>query len=252
MARFYTRNNRGNEPMNYHQIRDAFAASSTAIEKAHQFREERIRKITVGTGLPIELAGQARSVLHLIPLSTLGVPDAVDILRTRRENNLLPPPGWNSIGSTGEKLNFDGFARTVGQESYVQIFRSGAVEAVDAHLLNFKPSIPWPALEREVIEQTIRYLKCLDTLRCDPPIGVALTLINVQGFPIVREGSFPFAGAQGIDREILRIPEIVAESFDLDVPNFVRPIFDTLWQSCGRERSDSYDAEGKCILKVRA
>ena len=80
---------------------------------------------------------------------------------------------------------------------------------------------------------------------------MALTLINVQGFPIAREGSFPFAGAQGIDREILRIPEIVAESFDLDVPNFVRPIFDTLWQSCGRERSDSYDAEDKCILKLR-
>jgi len=64
MARFYSRNNRGNEPMNYHQIRDAFAASSTAIERARQFRDERIRKIAAGTSLPIELEGQARSVLH--------------------------------------------------------------------------------------------------------------------------------------------------------------------------------------------
>jgi hypothetical protein len=58
MARFYTRNNRGNERMNYHQIREAFAASSSVIEKARQFREERIQKIAVGAGLPTELASQ--------------------------------------------------------------------------------------------------------------------------------------------------------------------------------------------------
>jgi hypothetical protein len=251
-ARFYTRNNRGNEPMNYHQIREAFAASSTVIEKARHFRDERIQKIAVGAGLPTELGGRARSVLHLIPLSAIGVPDAVDILLPKREINLLPAPGWLSNSSSGQTLNFDGFARTVRESCYAQLFRFGAIEAVDSHLLNFASTIPWPTLETEVLEQTIRYLKCLDTLGCDPPIGVALTLINVQGFPIAADGPPSFASSQGLDREILQIPEVVAESFDGDVPTLVRPIFDTLWQSCGRERSHSYDAEGKCILKLRA
>ena len=249
MARFYTRNNRGNEPMNYHQIREAFAASSSVIEKARQFREERIQKIAVGAGLPTELAGRARSVLHLIPLSTIGVPDAVDILRPRRERDLLPPPGWHSIDSSGDNLNFDGFARTVRQFSYAQIFRSGAIEAVDSHPLNNASSIPWPTFEREVLEQIVRYLKCLDALGCDPPIGVALTLVNVQGFHITTEGP-PSLSGHGLDREILGIPEVVAESFDIDVPTLMRPVFDVLWQSCGRERSYSYNAEGKCTLKL--
>jgi hypothetical protein len=250
MARFYTRNNRGNEPMNYHQIRDAFAESSTAIDRARQFRDERIQKIATGTGLPTELHGRARSVLHLIPLS-VAVLDTVNILRPRQEADLLPVPGWRSVSDTSHKLNFDGFARTASQISYVQLFRSGSVEAVDAHLLNFASSIPWPTLEAELIEQTIRYLTCLQMLGCDPPIGVALTLVNVSGLGIAADGTPSFPRSQGLDRGILKLPEVVAENFDDDVPSLMRPIFDTLWQSCGRERSRSYDADGKCTLNLR-
>jgi hypothetical protein len=106
MARFYTRNNRGNEPMNYHQIRDAFAASLEAIEKARNFRRARIRDIDAGVRLPTTLVGSARAVLHLIPLSTVGQANAVDLLRPRREINLMLPPGWRSTGSMGERMNF--------------------------------------------------------------------------------------------------------------------------------------------------
>jgi hypothetical protein len=163
----------------------------------------------------------------------------------------LPPPGWNSIDSSGDNLNFDGFARTVRQFSYAQLFRSGAIEAVDCHLLNNASGIPWPTFEREVVEQIVRYLKCLDTLGCDPPIGIALTLVNVQGFHIKTEGPPSFSD-HGLDREILRIPEVIAESFEAEAPTLLRPVFDTLWQSCGRERSYSYDSEGKCTLKSKA
>ncbi len=251
MARFYTRNNRGNEPMNYQQIRDAFAASLDVIEKARNFRGKRIRQIEYGGRLPTALQGSARSVLHLIPLSTIGQADAVDLPRPRREIGLMPPPGWREARSMGERMNFDGYARTDERVSYVQLFRSGALEAVDSHLLNFAPmpnKIPWPTLGKELIEQSRRYLKCLDALGCDPPLAIAVSLINVQNFSIGRDGGPSFPPTRELDLRILSIPEVVIESLEVDVPRVMQPIFDILWQSCGRDRCDNYDPAGNCNI----
>jgi hypothetical protein len=249
MARFYTRNNRGNEPMNYHQIRDAFAASSDVIEKARNFRRARIRQIEAGVRLPTSLQGSARSVLHLIPLSTIGQVDAVDLVRPRREIGLMLPPGWRAAGSMGERMNFDGYARTDETVSYVQLFRSGALEAVDSHLLDYAPNrIPWPTLGKELMEQTRHYLKCLDVLGCDPPVAVAVTLVNVQTFSIGPDGGPSFFPTRELDLHILSIPEVIAESLNIDVTRLMRPIFDILWQSCGRDRCDNYDSAGNCNI----
>jgi Putative DNA-binding domain len=249
MSRFYTRDSRGKVEMDYHQIRASFEASLSLIAHARRFREDRIKKIALGSALPTVLNGRARSVLHLIPLSTDSL-DPPDILRVRRNIDLLPPPGWRSLTSSGERLNLDGYARTAGQISYVQIFRSGAIEAVDSALLNHAAQgIPWPDLEKELLEQMRRYLRCLQTLNLDPPISVAVTLVNVPDYSIVGSGFQSFR-TQQLDREILAIPETIADSYSIDAPRLMRPIFDILWQSCGRDRSDSYDEKGNCILKL--
>jgi hypothetical protein len=129
------------------------------------------------------------------------------------------------------------------------MFRSGAVEAVDSHLLNFASnSIPWPTLGKELMEQARHYLMCLNALGCDPPIGVAVTLTNVQNFSIAADGPPSFFPTRPLDLRVLSIPEVVAESFEVDVPRLMQPIFDILWQSCGRDRCENYDSAGSCNI----
>lgn len=249
VARFYTRDSRGKVEMDYRQIRASFGASLTLLDRARAFREKRIEKIALGQSLPTVLTGRACSVLHLIPLTADSL-DPPNISRVRRDFNLLPPPGWRSIRSSGERLNLDGFARMAGQTSYVQLFRWGAIEAVDCALLNYGANvIPWPDLEKELTEQTRRYLKCLQTLNLDPPISIALTLVNVHNYSI--SGSqFPSFPSPPLDRELLAIPETIVESYSIEVPRIMKPLFDVLWQSRGRDRSDSFDEEGNCRLTL--
>ena len=47
-----------------------------------------------------------------------------------------------------------------------------------------------------------------------------------------------------IDRDLLLVPELVAEAYDLDIGRTLRPIFDTIWSAAGYSGSLNYDPDG--------
>jgi hypothetical protein len=131
--------------------------------------------------------------------------------------------------------------------SYAQLFRNGSIEAVDSHLLNFAPGkIPWPTLEREIAEQSAQYFDLLRRLDTRPPVAVMVSLLSVRGARIESE-RMQFPPTAQVDRNHLILPDVLAEDLNPDVPSLLRPIFDTLWQACGRDRSLSYDANGNFL-----
>jgi len=52
-----------------------------------------------------------------------------------------------------------------------------------------------------------------------------------------------------IDRDILLLPEVLVDEFSAETPQVLRPAFDALWQACGFERSQNYDASGNWTVK---
>ena len=53
-----------------------------------------------------------------------------------------------------------------------------------------------------------------------------------------------------IDRDILCLPEILIESYDIDTRIVLKPCFDSVWNACGYAKSQLYDKNGKWKGKV--
>jgi hypothetical protein len=50
-----------------------------------------------------------------------------------------------------------------------------------------------------------------------------------------------------IDRDVLFLPEVVVESYDVKAESILKPIFDSVWNACGFPRSLHYDKNGDWI-----
>ena len=48
-----------------------------------------------------------------------------------------------------------------------------------------------------------------------------------------------------LGREIATFPEIYVDTFDVDVPAILRPVFNMLWNAFGLAQCDMYDGQGK-------
>jgi hypothetical protein len=75
-----------------------------------------------------------------------------------------------------------------------------------------------------------------------------VSFLHVKDYQIVSEHG-PMTPTGRLDRDHLSLSDVLAESFDVDAPALLRPVFDTLWQTCGRERSLSYDEHGNFLAK---
>jgi hypothetical protein len=48
-----------------------------------------------------------------------------------------------------------------------------------------------------------------------------------------------------LGHEIAPFPEIYVDSFDVDVPDIMRPVFNMVWNAFGLLQCDMYDSQGK-------
>jgi len=246
MARFYSRNSTGKYPMDYSEIRSAFVESTDIGERLRGFRMARVRQILAGETLLGTILAPIVA-LHLIPLSSLGLGAAPDVSREAAKAQVLLQP--IRAGSWGGHFNFDGYlVRSTTARSYVQVFRSGAIEAGDASLLDIKQpgyekQIPSIAFEATIIECLQRYVDVQRRLAIQLPVFMTITLLRIKGFTMSSTYSF-LEKNPPIDRETLPLPEVVVEDYAANVGKLLQPSFDALWQACGLEKSRNYDDAG--------
>jgi len=244
MARFYSRNSTGKYPMDIREIRSAFVESTEIGEKLHALRKRSISEIMTGA-TPLGLVAKAVVAIHLVPLSSLGFDVSRDVTRSAAKLQTLLEP--IKAGSWGGRYNFDGYlVLSSKSSSYVQVFRSGAIEAADASLLDievpgYEKQIPGIAFEEEVIEAMSRYLDVQNRLTIPLPIFAAITLLRVGNFRMSSYGRSP---SPPIDRDALMLPEALIEEYGADIGRVLQPSFDALWQACGLEKSLNYDEQG--------
>ena len=249
-GKFYGRNTNGKYELDVSELRRDFTLTESISIKLKQFREDRILKI-ISEDTPVKLSGERKVVMHIVPLISLVQTQLYDISILSRNKELAKPlcaSGWDAI------FNFDGIISFDGHlggdiKSYTQFYKSGIIEAVTTRL-EYSPDgkqicIPSSSFEKHLFEALRVYSKVFKEIRVDYPVYLFLTLINYQGSILaVHNSIMHFYDSIPVDRYILPFPEVYIENQDFNFHSILKPIFDTLWNTCGYERCLNYEQDG--------
>ncbi len=250
-SRFFTRGSAGKYQMDVGELRSAFALSESLPERIRAWRQDRLGRIEADD-TPVPLRHRSKLVLHIVPASSFRNELALSPTALRGRRSEFAPLG----GFAGNwRINLDGFLTWSGRPapepatSYCQIFRSGRVESVMSELVyNVQDRLLLPAegIEEYVIKGVSSYMGGLKALGVDVPIVVALTMIGAKGASLAPMGvAFGLVDLSPIDRDVLVLPDVLAEDYGDSPETILRPAFDAFWNASGAAGSPNYDKDGR-------
>ncbi len=247
-SRFFSRTNAGKYPLDVTEIRSAFALSESLPEKVRRFRDERLARI-VADEAPVLLGSSAKVVLHVYPIASADATFQINLRDVENE-----PSIWQLIyhPTSGRRYNFDGLVAYSSPTekpglSYLQVFRNGIIEAVDVHMLrdrDGRKTIPSVLFEENLISASQRFLALEQRLGVPPPFFIMLSLVDVSGYIMATRQPLWPDEVHPIDRNVLLLPDILVEDYNVDLAAELRTVFDVVWQSAGWGGSLNYDEQG--------
>ena len=248
--KFYSRNSAGKYQLDVAELRSAFNLSETITERIRNFRRDRISNI-VANETPILLPDTAKIVLHLIPITAFSSVQSLDIDQIASHPEQMQPIASYTYN---HRYNLDGLlTHSVykGDQaySYVQLFRNGIIEALEASMLRPRQHglfIPSVLYEQKLINSLKNYLSVLKTLTVEPPIFVFLALLGVKGYRMDISSQYEIDELNAIDRDNILLPEIPIENYEVIAADVLKPCFDSIWNACGFAGSWNYK-DGKWI-----
>lgn len=251
LSRFFSRTSAGKYQLDVSEIRSAFTASGDMRSKITAFRAERLGRIVANDG-PVRLPESAKLVLHLVPLSILDPVAHLDLQPLNSDPNLAAPMQNTSYA---QRFNLDGFLGygPRGQDGvwrgYVQVFRSGAFEAVDAGDFSQRDGtklIPSILVEQRLLNATARYCNASQQLGVPLPLVLMVTIYGFKGFAMATGSPWQSRyGYDTIDRDLLQLPDVLVEDFSTPADILLRPVFDAFWQSAGFPSCEHYNKQGR-------
>ena len=251
-SKFFSRDSRGKHQLDVSELRSAFLLSETAAERIRNFRAERISNVIAGE-TPVLLDENApKIVLHIVPFGAFepGARFNIDPLMNADKRGLIEPLRLASGGFPPSQYNFDGLL-TAEQDTYVQVFRNGSIEAVDTSILNAAREKRFTRgfmYEPNLLRAIRRYLDALEGLDVEPPLFVMVSFLRVKDYRILFNHSvFEDFDDHRIDRPNLIVPEVVIDSYDCNLTEVIKPIFDTIANAAKWPRSMMYDESGKSL-----
>ena len=245
--RFYTRSTNGKYRFDVQELRSAFILSETIGEKIKQFKEKRISDI-YSNNLPLPFYESPKIALHLIPMSAFNPRHNYDMKQlSLYDIQPIYSTTFNKRYNIDGLLTYSSFPRKNRSFSYVQLYRNGIIEAVNSYLLwseSDEKIIPITAVERVLIEAVQRYFEVYRKFNIETPVFLFLTLIEVKDYVFPKDRKLSIYEVFPIDRDIVQIPEIIIEDYNFNPPQILKPIFDSIWNACGFERSFNYTVDG--------
>jgi hypothetical protein len=249
-SRFHTRGSAGKQSMDVREIRSAFLLHAEVSMLIRRFREERLGRI-MSDETPVMLDGPTRLVLHVVPFSSVGVDSKmIDLEPWAKES--LPPlatRGWNHRYNSDGFLTFNG-QKKESQRSYLQVFRSGALEGVVSlsRRQGGRFSIsPW-RIEQMIFDELPRYIRSYKKFGIEAPFVILISLLSVKGarLPVSesRADVDNWDENDEIERDALLLPDVIVKDYVEPLGNVMRPAFDALWQALGISGSLCYDEGG--------
>lgn len=249
--RFPIRNDSLTTDMTYDQLRSAFGRESTLLERAAQFRAQRVNRIIAGQ-TPRKLVAGVIMAVHIVPMCGLAGRANVDVAGIAASFDLLR---IDQSSSWKRNANLDGvvmypYEDSNGEDCYAQIFRDGCFEIVKNVKYDSQPGMGPPWVIGEWVCEQLRgalqaYAAGAPAMGIQGPIVVSLSLTGTSGTTLTL-GSRS-ATRTPVVEDRLEIPEILIQDISeaLDLDKITRPIMDVLYQCYGKSRCHLYDANGK-------
>lgn len=234
-TRFFSRTSAGKTELDVREIRAAFVASETFTQKISAFRSYRIGKILAGEA-PSPVAAGPKILLHVLPLRGFSGSDAVDIKTAKHLSQARLTPMQPCGGYGNVRFNFDGLIRRgsgegLKEDTYVQLFRNGAIEAV-SWWVNHEQNLVGGVLDQNTTNSARQYLDIQTQLGFGPPTFIGVSAIGVKDYWI---DSAAGRSPTKIDRDVLVAPEVLVDEVGADVEEILQPALETLWQASGWE-----------------
>lgn len=255
-SRFFSRNSSGKSQLDVNEIKQAMLGSEGIANQIRNFRLDRISKIIAGE-TPIQLTQGAKIALHIIPIQSYLQNIEISIGNLINDHLKIETLATRS---GNYRINLDGLVtfftiRDGTHKSYTQVFRNGIIELLDGYILNRENNefnIPIAYLEKNVIESCISLLSLLHSYNIESPYIICLSLIEVKGynfsFSQQMQSRLFYSGEQSnfkIDREMIIVPEVILETIsEISIQQGLKPVFDSIWNACGFQKSWNYDNNG--------
>ena len=247
-SRFFARNSGGKYQMEVSEIRQAFLQSAEWMERAENFRHERVEMVT-SSFAPIRVEEGAKTFLHIVPLGlqswSLDFSDQI-VRRVIRDLDPLACAHYNYRLNFDGQLHFSAPHESGSTETYVQVFRSGSIEFCDTCML--KPdlqdeqTIPSRTFEYKILEGTKKALYVLAALSVPLPYVIFLTLTGVRGY--VMASRQPWTNElHPIDRENLYVPGQMVNRRGERIDPILKPVLDAVWNAAGFPKSPNFNDE---------
>lgn len=255
--RFFIRTSSGKMPLDFQEVKDLILRAEEVPKRIRSFRDERLATILSGDLLfPIKEMTPI-VCLHVLPLSAFTRKHEIDF--SLFTSHKLQFPLASGIGGMC-RMNLDGFARyelTPGAKflsGLVQLFRSGAMEYVDPVTIHFNPDSSQQVLSAfEVETRFLSWIKSafnvLKRVGFEGRCYCFGALLNISGYYLGSEQHLVRGFPYKVDRKHLILPEIEAD-LDNECNAIVKPMFDTLWQSFGLNKSPYFDEYGNSTLRT--
>ena len=218
-GRFWARSSAGKYEPNVEELRRIFTEAPLLAERARTFRIERTARIAAHE-TPVSLKDGGIFVLHVLPFAAFDFGQSVAL-----DEVSAHPERFAPIGGTPRdyQITFDGFltASTAGglsasQRAYVQVFRSGVVEAVASSLALGKEKnfITRSKIQGWIIKYSRHYAMSLQTCGSEPPFAIMVSLVDVKGKILVQDS---------VENAILE--DLPSTTLNRDQLHFVETIF---------------------------
>lgn len=246
--RFYIRHSAGVHEPNVEELRVMFTESASALERAKQFRADRLQAIRSGEGVR-PLANEGCLILHIVPVASFSAAISLDMDDVHGQHMAFMPMGAEGMTP---RFNYHGFVNERGGDQnhgYTQIFRFGALEATKARIIREHEGrrlIAGGALERHFFKVFSQYLCGLRDAGVLPPLIIMVTLEGVEGVNYLVRGNVWDDYEPPLPKDILLLPECVLEEYGTDADHHlsVKPAFDALWNAIGYSGSQFFRDDG--------
>lgn len=197
-------------------------------------------------------------ILHAVPYSAFDFSTSFSSAILRRHWSSFAPLGRSS--PTHPQINFDGLAclsnadvSAPEQHSYVQVFRSGAVEGVATIQKLNNGNIRAADVDKYAVASTLGYAQALGKLGVNAPFAILVTLTATGRKSLLSglSGSEMTQEVPIIKAPKLYFSEIVIDGIPANLQECataLRPLLEQVWNAAGFATAQSFDANGNWIL----
>ncbi|APT50990.1 hypothetical protein BSA171_03660 [Bacillus safensis] len=206
--------------------------------------ESRIKELEENNFAENILEG-AKFAVHLVPFESIAKDISLPTSKLEHPTSLKPffTSGWDYKFNKYGYCTFAKWSHSEKPHAYVQFFRNGIIESVDAGILaesDGKKFIPIVKFEQDIFNYTYKYLQVIKSVDIKLPIALSITLFNISDYFVGN----PKSPREKINESTLKLPTVIINSWDDRLETLLKPSYDLIWNHCGFRGSLNYDDNG--------